>query len=942
MNCLAAYANRSSALWQAIIAEIAGNAPPSCCEHEKKETIAEALSDLWRARKFSKAALDPKWIEWLDEKEYLDNLFDPSGEPLSPVDLRLSHWLSETFALDYADELFLLISRHQMNLHPQFWTALGGTIASCSGEATKPEVLSRWVSLLLAYSHNDRKGYVLHQLGQKCAETGLTDSLVEIFSAMSEPQLVIDQGIDTQFYRSSFRVRAKTSFRFSHHRLWTVWSKGLKPNLPEVVDSVLVSTVATFSAIYRTFRSWHPEYYDEDHVSASRLDLESSSSEPVDVLIDATRDCLAYLSGCRPESAAEWCNQLIDSGVPILRRLSLHAFTRLEHSGLTPDAKLEWLLQKVGIYDSTAEGEVMASLQSLYPQASESARRSVICCVLSHEEAWSDLSPEENERRTATLHFRWLKVLETADSTCSLIQESLEATLEHHPELRDDHQPWTGTRFLTSGPKLFPRRRASDELLQRSAHALANELSLRLEQVDSGVVRDEALENVREAAAMRPEWGFEVAEALTAADNWNTALWMPILESWSREMDKNFHARILRLLSTGEVGQKHPKSVADVLLALVDDGGVPYAFSLLPDANQLAGLLWSSSIDAEVPPDLKEDDWLSDPLAHPAGTLAKFWIQSLSLWYEQQDPKPSSLPAEYLTPLSAILEDDTLAGQVGLMALTERVQLLMDVDQEWCLDNLISVLWQSESRKYRFAWHGLTPINFGTCVADKLQDAFLNAAFNLNELFPVNAESLFQPNGHLRNSFIHSYLEMMNLIVEDPVMSWIPRLLNSFKIEEDRHNFAFVVRNRLIEMNDEGQCNLWEYWLGEYWENRLDNVPYELTKCEVQDMLDWLPHFKSKFPEAIECAIRMPRHETDPDDMLGYICEKGLWEEYPEATISLLTYLAQSESLAWSMHRVQQLMTNLRSLELSDGQKSELDKLAILLGMELGDSETNT
>ena len=935
VKSLAVYANRSFVEWQSKITELAQNPPPNCSESDANELLAEALSILWRARVFSRAALDPGWIEWLDKKKYLENLFDSRGEPLSPIDLRLSYWLSETFALNHADELFLLISRHQMNLHPQFWTALGGTIAMWSGEDVKPEVLSRWASLLLAYSHNDRSGYVLHQLGLKCAESGLTDSLVEIFSTMSEPKLVICQGIDTPFYRSSFRVRTETTFRFSHNRLRTVWSKGLKPNLPEVVDSVLVSTVATFSTIYRTFRSWHPEDYDEDHVSASRLDLESGNSEPVDVLIDATRDCLAYLSANRPESALEWCNQLIDSGVPILRRLSLYAFTRLEHDGITPDAKLEWLLQTVGIYFLAAEGETVAFLQALYPQASDRVRQSIVNSVLSHNENWSNLSLEENERLNSSLHLRWLEVLNAADSTCSFVQDAINAKLEDHPELREVRHTWTERRSYRSGPILFPRRPTVHELLQRSAQTLSNELSLRLEQVEPGVVRDNTLDDVREAAKISPQWGLELAESLAEAGDWNTVLWMPLLASWSQEANQSFHADILRLLSSGEVGHTYPNSVARVLLTLVDGSGVPHAFSLLTDANQLAGLLWSSSIEAEVPSDLKEDDWLSDPLEHPAGTLAKFWIQSLSIWYEQQDPKPSSLPYEYMAALSTILGDDTLAGQVGLIALTERVQLLMDVDQGWCLDNLIPVLWQSDSHKYRFAWHGLTPINLGACVADKLQDAFLHAASNLNELFPVDTKSLFQPDNQLRKSFICSYLELMNFTVDDPVMSWVPRLLNSFRIEEDWRHFAFDVRNRLIELNDEGQCDLWEDWLGEYWESRLDNVPYELNEVEVQGMLNWLPYFRSKFPEATEYAIRMPRHETDPDELLGCICDNGMWEEYPEETLKLLSYLAQSESIAYSMHIVRELVTKLTALDLADDQKSELDELAILLGLEL-------
>ena len=942
VNCLAAYANRSRAEWQATITEMAQVPPPSSCDSKVKEMMREVLSDLWRTRIFCKAAKDPGWIEWLDDNKYLANLFDSRGEPLSRVDLRLSYWLSDTFAFNYSDDLFLPVSRHGMNLHPDFWNALGGTIASGSAQAVKPEMLSRWVSLLLACSHNDRGCHIWHQLGLKCAEAGQFHSLVEIFNEMAKPQLIIDQGIDTQLYKTSFRVWAETNLRFSFDQLGTLWNCGLKPNLPEVVDSVMVSTVGNLSAMYRTFRSWHPEDYEEDYVSSSRLDLESGGSEPVDVLIDATRDCLAYLSDCRPEASVEWCKRLIDCGVPILRRLSLHAFTQLEDCSLSPDAKLEWLLQNVGVHDLAAKGEVVVALQALYPKASERVRHSVISSVLNNVENWSDLSREENEHLNASLHFSWLEVLKAADSDCPLVQDALDVILKHYPVFRKDRPAWTDNRFYRTAPLLFPSLWTVDELLQLSGQSFVEELSLRLEQEDSIIVRNSTLQNVRAATKTNQEWGYRVAESLVALKNWNTLLWVPLLESWSRDSSESLHADVLRLLSNGEVGQKHPNSVAKLLLALVEEGSVSYASSLLSEANQLAELLWSSATDAEVPPEMSEEDWLGKPLTHPAGTLAQFWIKSLSFWYGQQDTKPCSLPPEYLTPLSTILGDNTLAGQVGIMALTERIQLLMDVDQGWCLNSLIPVFYQSESPKYRFAWHGLTPSTFSTCVADKLQDAFLEAASNIDQLFPVNTRILFLANNQLRNSFFQSYIRMMNLIVDDPMTYWVPRILNSFSYMEDGHNFAFEFGKILAELDDKGQCDLWESWLGEYWENRLDNVPYKLAKGEVQGMLNWLPNLTSKYPKAIEFAIQMPRYEIDPDSALSNICEKGLWEDHPEATIKLLDYLAQSESLAWSWHSVDGLMTRLTTLDLSESQESELGDLALSLGMELSDSETNT
>ena len=52
--------------------------------------------------------------------------------------------------------------------------------------------------------------------------------------------------------------------------------------------------------------------------------------------------------------------------------------------------------------------------------------------------------------------------------------------------------------------------------------------------------------------------------------------------------------------------------------------------------------------------------------------------------------------------------------------------------------------------------------------------------------------------------------------------------------------FASEMSSHLQNMPETEQRELWEGWLKDYWQNRLDGVPARLTSGEAKLMLDWL------------------------------------------------------------------------------------------------------
>ena len=258
MHGLANYARRSVLDWQREITELAQKPPP--LDEEQIDFIKEALSDAPRTRFFTAAALGPEWIDWLDERKYLDGLFG-TGETgqLGEQGNLFARWLAEKFAWRHAHHLFLLFGRHDMRLHPFFWYNLGRTIGLEEDLPLDTDCLSRWVSVLLATAPPLPSEHVLLWLAERCIKTGLARSLIEIFDAMTACHLALNQPF-TWFVEdmddSQSQIDVKLAPASHHSMINKLWEEGLKPKLDLVAEPLLELVIENLATQHRTLCAW--------------------------------------------------------------------------------------------------------------------------------------------------------------------------------------------------------------------------------------------------------------------------------------------------------------------------------------------------------------------------------------------------------------------------------------------------------------------------------------------------------------------------------------------------------------------------------------------------------------------------------------------------------------------------------------------------------------
>ena len=428
---MAEHIRRNVLDWQREITEIVEKPPP--LDEESIDLIEDALEDETKTRFFTKAATDPKWIDWLDQRGILNALF--GDDTLSERDRDLSRWLIDRFAYGQADKLFLLIGKHNMRLNPYFWDALGRTIGREEASQDK-NILSRWISLLLDTTPmHESTNDLLYHIGKCCIKHEILDSLLQVFDTMAGSRLLIKEGFN-------WPVDVELPMIGNHFQLKTLWGSGLKPKLLQVAEPLLERVVKRLEERYLTLHAWQKASRNSESTSYSRLAIEPHEQDvipkAVDVLIDVARDCLEWLVSNKVETAVQWCDRLVSSDAPLLRRLAVHGVSELKD--LTADDKIDWLLTHIGLHDLRTRHEIFRAIRKAYPDANSQYRESLIKAVWDYR--WrNDEDPKRRREFTAYHHFTWFDWLHKSDSNCALAKQALDKVLAAYPQFEPSEHP---------------------------------------------------------------------------------------------------------------------------------------------------------------------------------------------------------------------------------------------------------------------------------------------------------------------------------------------------------------------------------------------------------------------------------------------------------------------------------------------------------------------
>ena len=907
------------------ISEIAGR-PPSPDEREA-DIIDEALAHPTTAQFFADAATDPEWLDRLDRRGHLAPLFGAADLP--DVHGRLAGWMVGRFVFDHSETVFRLIGRHGMSLNPLVWHELTHAVAFRDHPALNGELLSRWISCLLATAPPHPDWHGLLYLAQRCARAGPVDSLVEVFDAMSAHRLSLrppfpdfDEEITGDAGLSGDDIEVELIPCGDGGAFRELWETDLRPRLDSVAEPVLSIAMAHLDARHRTLLGWQKADRDWDPENFSRHAIEPHEQDHglhhVDVLIDAARDCLEWLACNRPEAAAGWCARFVRSRTPLLRRLALHALP--VRKDLSACQKLDWLLASADLHDPAVHHEMFRIMGELYPQAGPERRERVIDLIRNF--IWPDDEEEQKTRLAARYRFDWLHWLHDADPDCELVKQALDDIRNLYPEFEPQEHPdlthWSDSRVGPDHPW------SVEELLFRPAREWLDDLLSFSPESPLGPNRHDAISAVSAAAERDFRWGGDLAAALAGRDLWESDLWIALLRAWREAPldDAQLH-EIFGYLRKPRLSKAYTGRIVDFLVAWIERTDAPISGELLAVANEAAARLWDV-IDREAAPELC-DSWHALAIGRPAGALARYWLRQRSLLRDRPDSLPDALLAKVSAALSMIAQDSSIAGLQGRSVLAGQLAFLLDTDEEWTREQLIPRFTQQPGTgDWQAVWDGflahgrLTPL-----VGECLKDAFLEAV----SLVPTRFRSGWRLDG-----FVDFWTLMVAHVADDPVGTWIPTFFDHAG-GAARRRFASEIGRHLRQMDDAQQREWWKRWLGSYWSRRVDGIPRALNETEIGLMNGWLPALKSLFSEGVELALRMRSVPMSTNRTIHDLWRGDHVSDSPVAVAKLMIHLGKHASPGPAWHRGREVIAALLGNEhLPADLRKPLLELAAKLG----------
>ena len=542
-------------------------------------------------------------------------------------------------------------------------------------------------------------------------------------------------------------------------------------------------------------------------------------------------------------------------------------------------------------------------------------RTAVIAAVMAYQ--WPRANDPNGARYASHHRYDWLQWLSRADPDCELVQRELEQITARYPEFAPEEHPdfpyWIGDVVEVLGK---PTQWTVPDLLGQAPAAWLPRALEQNPQEYPAHPRDQIIDRVAEATKQNTGWGLQLAEALIQNGEWDSHLWRGAIGGWcSGDLQEDSLAAVIRILSRTELNATHAAEIAEALTYLIDRHEPTWDLELLELANSAAKRLWQHIPNGDLAGD---SDWLSKALHHPAGQIAHYWVRSISIWRNHQEPQPERVENQHREALSEMTADEGLRVTLATAVLMSEFSFLAWADEEWVRESLIPVLAQGHTDQVA-AWDGLIRCGrMHPTMMALVRRPFLDAMQHL-------LDEMADP---LRRIFITKYAQMLVFSAESADDELVIHLFRHAN-DEDKQTFAMEVSRILRSTGEDRHRHWWDTWLNQYWQNRLRGVPVPLTDNESVLMAEWPMLLHGLFPEAVELAVRTPAVPGRGWSALHTIHNSDLSERHPCRMARLLVHIGQGDDQPWTGLRIRDTVERLLDAELPVELECELRELLV-------------
>lgn len=815
---------------------------------DDKDYIFYMISKDYGVNFFCDLASEYYWFKFLLNEGKLEFIF--SDKKLSFNQMCLIQWVIEKFLTDNIEDFLINIVQKGNYINLYFTNQVFYFFYNAKKEEKKKckKILTEYhyqlFSLMLHQPYKLENNNYLELLLLELEVPKDINIILILFKYMIKPEIKLEK---------SFRMTDSKGFKDSTDQKFTLfgelhwitkaWEEKLYPNINLIAYDLILTVSDYIKHLYLFSNRNNIKGYDSLSGMRSSIErhVQDQYGEDFLFLVDIARDTIDFLISDNMRMCDSIISMWSNSNTLILERLSIYGVKNAKH--INPNEKVNWVIEKHWLHKPGAKKEIFDLIKYTYTDLTIKTKKILL------REICNSSNIEDNELRDYQV-YTFLIYLDNSFPNDEKIKTELRNVIKRNPSYKPSEHPEFDSFFWSGDYDGIRSPKSKKELLSEDPVSVVRYLIKYRDSKQSEFSWSDLLRELAEAVGDEDHsyiWVEKLVDELEGKKALSSEIFISIIQGLEKEpippvlLEKllklikvNYNCNNVDLnkqiswLILGQTGNN--KEVVRLIGANAIFDFIKYIYNL-HKKNEL-------NIDIE-----KNVDENTYPNISIASNLMTCIFRMFVIIMEE-DKKLVSDTANTLFDFIEEIAFDKCKFSMNAKPIIAIDYSFINYYRPKLADKLVTLFdINNEKECARVMWKGFL-------YRGKYNDSIVKKLFN-------NYKKLFTTISEEDNELIKAFcfktagIAIYCEIKETRDKEWIMKMINSVS-NEVRVMFADALNRELIRLDVNKADDLWENWIGDYWYKRNKNIPVELSKNEISEMMQWVIHFDKYFDVAVE------------------------------------------------------------------------------------------